>query len=108
MSIEKKALDAEAERQQELNDLKSILATEHGKRFIQRILDRAGIHQPTYGSGGNISDFAFMEGRREMGLFILGEVTQADNNAWIDMQRNKHEQLENLKHERRNNSTSSN
>lgn len=101
-------MSREQERTQELNDLKSILATDHGKRFIQRLLDRSGIHQPTYGSSSNISDFAFLEGRREFGLFILAEITQADHNAWLDMQRKTYEQLEKISNERREQHTSTN
>ncbi|XAO80307.1 hypothetical protein AAH980_00135 [Acinetobacter nosocomialis] len=52
-----------------------------------RLIDRANLFQPTYGGGSQISDFAFMEGRREFGLFILGEITQANSDAWLDMQK---------------------
>ena len=59
--LETKAKENKSERDQELNDLRSILETEHGKRFLMRLIDRASIFQPTYGGGSQISDFAFME-----------------------------------------------
>ena len=100
------------QREQEINDLKSILATDFGKRFLMRLINRSGVFQPTYASGTNPSDFAFMEGRRETGLFILGEITQADHTAWIDMQKNHFEQIqqtnEKVKHEREQQRTSDN
>ena len=98
------AKEIENERKNELNDLRSILETDSGKRFLQRLINRAAIFQPTYASGANPSDFAFMEGRREMGLFIIGEITQANSDAWIAMQSEHFQKLkaidEKVSHER--------
>ena len=91
--LETKAKENKSERDQELNDLRSILETEYGKRFLMRLIDRANVFQPTYGGGSQISDFAFMEGRREFGLYILGEITQANSDAWLDMQNNDFQKL---------------
>lgn len=77
----------EQQREQEINDLKEVLATDHGRRVLMRLINRAAILQPTYASGSNPSDFAFMEGRREFGLFIVAEITQVSSDAWIDMQK---------------------
>ncbi|EMT2447102.1 hypothetical protein WMF02_002101 [Acinetobacter baumannii] len=89
-----KKSQAELEREQQLNDLKSILDTEHGKRFLMRLINRAGIYQPTYASGTQPSDFAFMEGRREFGLFLLAEVTTVNTDAWLDMQKLNFKQIQ--------------
>jgi hypothetical protein len=102
--LEKKQLDSKSVRDQELNDLKSILATDYGKRFLMRLIDRANLYQPTYGGGAQISDFAFMEGRREFGLYILGEITQANSDAWLAMQKQQFSKLkEKVSHERSSN-----
>lgn len=85
---------SELEREQQLNDLKSILDTNHGKRFLMRLINRAGIHQPTYASGTQSSDFAFMEGRREFGLFLLAEITTVSTDAWLDMQKVHFKQIQ--------------
>ncbi|HDI2987340.1 TPA: hypothetical protein PL262_002260 [Acinetobacter baumannii] len=107
--LEIKAKENKSERDQELNDLRSILETEHGKRFLMRLIDRASIFQPTYGGGSQISDFAFMEGRREFGLYILGEITQANSDAWLDMQKQRFSKLkEKVNHERSDNNYDSN
>lgn len=99
--IETKATENKSERDQELNDLRSILETEYGKRFLMRLIDRANLFQPTYGGGSQISDFAFMEGRREFGLYLLGEITQANSDAWLDMQKQRFSKLnEKVNHER--------
>lgn len=81
-----KSQEAKTEREQEINDLISLLDTDYGRRFLLRLINRASIFQPTYASGANPSDFAFMEGRREFGLFIIGEITEANTDAWISMQ----------------------
>ena len=87
-------MSAEDDRKQELNDIRTVLSTEQGQRFVQRLIDRSGLYVPTYGSGSEISDFAFMEGRREFGLFILGEITQADHKTWLNMQRKQFEKID--------------
>ncbi|QRO96137.1 hypothetical protein I6J47_06835 [Acinetobacter pittii] len=101
--LDKKADENKRKRDQELNDLRAILATEQGKRFLMRLLNRANLLQPTYGVGANTSDFAFFEGRREFGLYILGEITQANTDAWLDMQKQHFDELkEKVSHERSN------
>lgn len=104
IDIDKKAMEAKSEREQELQDLVKILQISEGKRFLSRILDRAGILQTSYGNGTNPQDFAFLEGRRDLGLFILGEITQANSEAWLEMQKDKFNQIkllnEKVKHER--------
>ncbi|MCH7392429.1 Bbp19 family protein [Acinetobacter dispersus] len=94
----------ELQREQELNDLKAILDTDHGKRFLMRLIERAAINQPTYASGTQPSDFAFMEGRRDFGLFILAEITTVSTDAWLDMQKMHFQQIketnERVKNER--------
>lgn len=98
--------------EQEIHDLKSVLETEYGKRFLMRLIERAGVFQPTYGSGTNPSDFAFFEGRREMGLFIMGEITKVDSSAWVSMQKDHFEKIqetdEKVRNEREQQRASSN
>lgn len=102
--IEAKATENKSERDQELNDLRSILETEYGKRFLMRLINRSNYLQPTYGGGAQMSDFAFMEGRREFGLYIIGEITLANSDAWLDMQKNHFKETkEKVSHERSSN-----
>lgn len=94
----------ELQREQEFNDLKAILDTDHGKRYLMRLIERAALYQPTYASGTQPSDFAFMEGRRDFGLFILAEITTVSTDAWLDMQKVNFQQIketnERVKNER--------
>lgn len=104
MGVEEIDKSVNTEREQELNDVSAIIATDFGKRFLMRLINRAGIYQPTYASGIHPGDFAFMEGRREFGLFILAEITQANSDEWLSMQKQQftlNKQLEEkVKHER--------
>lgn len=70
------AKEAKAQRraQREVEDLKWILADPRGRRFIARLLDRAGVHRSSFNNSGSV--MAFNEGRREMGLFITAEVLE--------------------------------
>lgn len=94
----------ELDQEQEANDLKEVLKTAHGKRLLMRLINRAGVHKPTYATGTQPTDFAFLEGRREFGLFLLAEITKVSTDAWLDMQKEhfKQSQLNNekVKHER--------
>ncbi|WP_151748954.1 Bbp19 family protein [Acinetobacter oleivorans] len=101
--LDKKVDENKRKRDQELNDLRTILATEQGKRFLMRLINRSNYLQPTYGTGTHMSDFAFMEGRREFGVYIVGEITQANTDAWLDMQKQHFDEIkEKVSHERSN------
>lgn len=102
--LDKKTSDNKKQRDQELNDLRALLNTESGRRFLMRLINRSNYLQPTYGIGAQISDFAFHEGRREFGLFIVGEITQANSDAWLDMQKQHFKETkEKVCHERSSN-----
>ncbi|MEX5367408.1 hypothetical protein WCE00_10625 [Acinetobacter haemolyticus] len=89
----------EQQQEQEANDLKAVLKTEQGKRVLMRLINRAAVLQPTYASGTNPSDFAFMEGRREFGLYIIAEITKVSSDTWLDMQKEHFKQIQ-LENER--------
>lgn len=77
-----KALDRDAEaagleqgvkRRQEIEDLKWLMAHKQGRRFVTRLLDKAGIYRTSF--TGNSETF-FREGMRNVGLFVLSEVME--------------------------------
>ena len=107
--LDKKTSDNKKQRDQELNDLRALLNTESGRRFLMRLINRSNYLQPTYGTGAQISDFAFHEGRRDFGLFIIGEITQANSDAWLDMQKQHFKETnEKVSHERSSDNYDSN
>jgi hypothetical protein len=77
-----KAYDREAEsdalvqsvaRRQEVDDLKWLMAHKQGRRFVTRLLEKAGIYRTSF--TGNSETF-FREGMRNVGLFVLSEVME--------------------------------
>lgn len=72
----------------ELDDLKLILNTEHGRRFIWRYLSDCGIFRSSYVTEPH--DTAYNEGRRAVGLKLLAEVTEAMPEAYSLMVKENH------------------
>jgi hypothetical protein len=68
----------ELKRSQELNDLKSILDKDFGRRYIWRLLETCGVYRSSF--TGNSTTF-FNEGERNIGLKILAEIGEADPDA---------------------------
>ncbi len=82
---EKKAeLEKQAEIQYKIkvDDLKWIMGNRRGRRFVWRILERAGIYRTTF--TGNSNGF-FLEGKRELGLTIVQDIHQACPELYFEM-----------------------
>ena len=69
-------------REQELNDVRTILATREGLRFMWRYLTECGIFKTSM--TGSSQTF-FLEGRRDVGLRLLADVNEADPEAYFRM-----------------------
>jgi hypothetical protein len=70
-------------RKRELNDVRSLLAIAPGRRFLWRLLSSAGVFRSSY--TGDANGTMFNEGRRDLGLMVLSETTEADPNAYAKM-----------------------
>lgn len=68
--IEKHQKKLDLQRENELNDLRFILKSVQGRRVFKRILEQGRLFQTTF--TGN-SRGMFLEGRRDLALFILAE-----------------------------------
>lgn len=75
--------DEEFDRKEELNDIRQIMAILPGRRFIGRILAEARIHQTSF--AGQSNQTVFNEGQRNLGLFVLREITEACPELLIKM-----------------------
>jgi hypothetical protein len=64
----------ESARDRELHDLRTLMQSIEGRRFIWRLLDRAGVFRTSF--TGNSTTF-FNEGQRNMGLIVLADVHEA-------------------------------
>lgn len=84
----KQSLDEQEAREQEIEDLLHVMSSRRGRRFVWRLLDYTGLYRQSF--TGNSETF-FNEGRRNVGLFILDEVTSAAPDQWLQMQREARE-----------------
>ncbi len=69
-------------RERELADLRLVMSSVEGRRFVWRLLEKAGVFRTSF--TGNSSTF-FNEGMRNMGLMVLGDVHEAAADAYIVM-----------------------
>ena len=72
----------ESARDRELHDLRTLMQSIEGRRFIWRLLDRAGVFRTSF--TGNSTTF-FNEGQRNMGLIVLADVHEACADKYILM-----------------------
>lgn len=70
-------------RELELQDIRKVVSTREGRRFLWRLLAEAKVFGSCF--TGNSATF-FNEGRREFGVFLLTEMLQADKQAYMLMQ----------------------
>ncbi|GEM_PF-1781496 len=81
---QEKRLDAEKlEREVFLNDVRHVLSSVQGRRFVWWILDMAGVYRTSF--TGNSTTF-FNEGARNIGLRVLAYVMDAKPEAFLLMQ----------------------
>jgi hypothetical protein len=86
--VKKGAREEKSKAAQEIEDIKVVLSTRAGRRFIWRHLTNAGIFQTTF--TGNSATF-FNEGRRDIGLKILAEVNAASPESYLQMMKEANE-----------------
>lgn len=74
---------AERARERELADLKLVMMSREGRRFMWRLLARCGIYRISF-DGTRRGDFN--EGERNIGLWLHAEIAQADVRGYLEMQ----------------------
>ena len=80
---EKRLETEKLEREVFLNDVRHVLSSVQGRRFVWRILDMAGVYRSSF--TGNSTTF-FNEGARNIGLRVLSDVMDAKPEAFLLMQ----------------------
>lgn len=92
-----KAADKKEKEQdrQEGEDIKSVLSTPAGRRFIWRYLGICGIFQSSY--TGESAETFFNEGKRNVGLALLNDVTGVSPEAYLQMMQEAQEEPEDKK-----------
>lgn len=69
-------------RQLAVNDLRHVMATRQGRRFVNRLLDQTGLNARSF--TGNSETF-FREGRRSVGLELLGDINEHAFPEYVQM-----------------------
>jgi len=67
----------------ELKDMKDLLATHFGKRILWRYLAFCKIFESSFTVDPNIT--SFNEGKRDVGLKMLADISEADPGAFVEM-----------------------
>lgn len=67
---------AAAKQQRELSDLRAVLSTAEGRRWIWRVLEQTAAFRASYDPDSPLR-MAFAEGRRSTGLWLLAEMQHA-------------------------------
>lgn len=81
----KKLTDAQKRaRQKDINDVRAILKTPEGRRYLRKLLGKCGIFRSSFTPNSNLT--AFNEGKRDIGLEVLIEINEADGSAFAQMQ----------------------
>lgn len=74
-------LQARERRRKELDDLRWWLGHPQGRRLISRLLEHTGIFRSSFNHSGSV--MAFNEGRRDVGLFLTAELTEASADGYM-------------------------
>jgi len=82
-------------RMRELDDVKIVMSTENGRRFLWRHLVESGIYVCSYTPGQQSDHTAFREGQRNSGLRLMEELQQASPELFLTMmEENRNEIVE--------------
>ena len=74
---------AKLARQQQIEDLKWLMAHPQGRRIVTRILDRTGTRRTPFNTNG--STMAFNAGAQNVGLWIESEVIEVSFEGYTRM-----------------------
>lgn len=74
-------------------DLRRILSSEHGRRFVMRLLESARIYSVSFDPSASESTHltAFNEGRRNEGLKLFAQIQECCSDLWPVMVRERNE-----------------
>lgn len=69
-------------RDDELNDIRTVLNTPAGRRFVWRLLEKCGVHRSIWSQSALIH---YQSGQQDLGHFIESEIVDADENLLFIM-----------------------
>jgi len=85
----------------DIDDLRKIIKTPEGRRFVWKILSECSIYKASFTL--NSMQTAFNEGRRDIGLALLADLNEADTFAYAKMQQEYVSELKSKQNEKKKN-----
>lgn len=74
-------LKARERRRREMEDLRWLLGHPQGRRLVSRLLAEAGVFRSSFNHSGSL--MAFNEGKRHVGLWLTGELMEANADGYM-------------------------
>lgn len=69
-----------------MNDLRQVLSTPEGRRFLWRLMGQCGVQASVVRDGLNASAY-YRSGQQDIGHFIQAEIVEANESAYLTMQK---------------------
>lgn len=69
--------------------LRFIMESPAGRKFVRKILDYTGPFRLSYVPGGNPQDMYFQEGKRDVGNYIISQLSRVDKRAFTRISEEK-------------------
>lgn len=73
-AIKRKELEEQLAQRQANNDFLWLMDDPRGRRFVWQLIGRCRVFEPVFNTHGGLMNFN--EGRRDVGLFLLGEINR--------------------------------
>jgi hypothetical protein len=70
-------------RQQQIDDIKWLMAHPSGRRIVCRLLEESGTFRTSFHSSGSI--MALNEGRKQLGYFLTGELLEIVPDGYLKL-----------------------
>jgi hypothetical protein len=80
---EVRTAEQKREREQQLADTLFVMADPAGRRFMHRLLSRAGLYRSSFDVDPHRT--SFNEGERNIGLFLMAEIMQVAAHQYAEM-----------------------
>jgi len=71
------------QRQQQIEDIKWLMAHASGRRFVSRLLEETGVHRTAFHTSGAV--MSFNEGRKHLGYFLTGELLEITPEGYLKL-----------------------
>lgn len=90
-AVEKMRVEEEEQRRRELNDIRTLLSNQSGRRFMWRLLEHCNTFNSVYSADQSI--MSYQAGKQDLGHFLMSEITQADENLLIKLMKDNRKEV---------------